>query len=61
MTKPAQILLGVSLVVVGVVVALTIPEKQFLIFTGRPFGVVLAIVGAFDIAEALARDRRRRD
>lgn len=61
MTKPAQMLLGVALVVVGVVVALVVPEKQFLIFTGRPFGVVVAILGAVDIAEAVFRDRRRRD
>ncbi|MCX6407141.1 MAG: hypothetical protein NTV28_09500 [Propionibacteriales bacterium] len=61
MTKPAQLALGAALVVAGVVVAVTIPEKQFLVFTGRPFGVILAIVGAFDIAEALYRDRRRGD
>ncbi len=58
MTKPAQLSLGVALVVVGVVVAVTIPETQFLIFTGRPFGVILALVGLLDIAEAVFRRRR---
>lgn len=57
MTKQAQLALGVVLVVVGVTVAATIPEKQFLIFTGRPFGVILAIVGVLDVVEALWRNR----
>ena len=47
--------------VAGAFVAIGFADAQFLIFTGRPFGVVLAIVGALDIAEALYKDRRRRD
>ena len=61
MDRNTQLILGVALVVAGAFVAIGFADARFLIFTGRPFGVVLAILGVLDIAEALYKDRRRRD
>ena len=59
MTHAQQIALGVALVVAGLVFALGFPELQFLVFTGRPLGVVLVLVGLLDVGEALWRRTRR--
>ena len=59
MNKPTQLLLGVALMVAGAVFALGFPDLQFLIFTGRPLGIVLVLVGLLDVGEALFRGRNR--
>lgn len=58
MNPTFQLALGVVLVVAGAVLALAFPDAEVFWFQGRPFGVVLAIVGAIDLAEAFSRRRR---
>jgi uncharacterized membrane protein HdeD (DUF308 family) len=58
MNPTFQLALGVVLVVAGAVLALAFPDTEVFWFQGRPFGVVLAIVGAIDLAEAFSRRRR---
>lgn len=58
MSPTTQTALGLALVATGLVLALGFPDLRLLWFTGRPLGVVLAIVGAVDVAEALGRARR---
>lgn len=58
MNPTFQLALGIALVVAGAVLALAFPDTEFFWFQGRPFGVVLAIVGAIDLAEAFSRRRR---
>jgi len=41
--------IGVVLLVLGAVFVFVLPDLQFLWFTGRPLGIVLAIVGAVEI------------
>ncbi len=49
---------GSVLVLVGAVLAIAFPDAEFAWFTGRPFGVVLALFGVVDLAQGL-RERRR--
>lgn len=60
MNPTFQLALGVVLFIAGAVLALAFPDTEFFWFQGRPLGVVLAIVGAIDLAEALFRGRDRR-
>lgn len=41
--------LGVVLVVVGLVLALVFANLEVLWFTGRPFGILLVVLGAYEI------------
>ncbi|AKU18625.1 hypothetical protein [Luteipulveratus mongoliensis] len=47
-----KVLIGVVFLIGGLVLALALPDTEFLWFRGRPLGVVLAIVGVLDLAEA---------
>lgn len=55
--RNTQLIVGVALVGAGAFVAVGFADVRFLILTGRPCGVVLAIVGAFEVAEALWKSR----
>lgn len=57
MTTPVQITLGLVLLAAGAVLALGFPDAELGWFDGRPLGVVLAIVGVVDVAEALWKRR----
>lgn len=50
-------LFGAVLVGIGLVLALVFPELRFLWFEGRPLGIVLAVVGAFDLVGGYRRER----
>lgn len=52
--------LGVSLVGAGAVLAAFFPDLEFIWFRGRPLGIVLIVVGAFELAESLRRGRAGR-
>lgn len=60
MDTVARTVVSVALLVAGAVLALLLPDTEFLWFQGRPLGVVLVIVGLIDLGE-LAWDRRRRE
>ncbi|WP_017571020.1 hypothetical protein [Nocardiopsis halotolerans] len=54
-----RILLGVTLVVVGAVLALFFWNTDFFWFRGGPLGVLMLVVGVFEVGEQLWRARRR--
>lgn len=56
MESTVQLVLGVVLVAAGAVLLLFFRDAEFLWFRGQPLGIVLAIVGAVDLAE-LGRKR----
>ncbi|WGX95643.1 hypothetical protein [Nocardioides sp. L-11A] len=58
MNTATQLLLGVVLVGAGMILALGYPDAELGWFEGRPLGVVLAIIGAVDLGEAVLRRRR---
>ena len=58
MSFPVQFTLGITLIVAGAALALFLPEAHFLVFTGRPLGIVLVIVGVVDVIEAVVRRSR---
>lgn len=58
MSASMHLFTGFVLVLVGVVLAIGFPEAEFAWFTGRPFGVVLAIFGVIDLAQGF-RERGR--
>jgi drug/metabolite transporter (DMT)-like permease len=53
-----QIALGVGLIGVGAVLLVRARDTDFFAFQGQPLGVVLVILGAVDVVEALLRRRR---
>jgi hypothetical protein len=61
MSFPAQLSLGLALVVAGAVLALGFPDAELLFFRGRPLGVVLVLVGLVDAGEAAWRRSRSAD
>ncbi|MFG2173788.1 hypothetical protein ACGFMO_20870 [Streptomyces niveus] len=56
----AKRVLGISLVGAGAVLAAFFPDLEFIWFRGRPLGIVLIVVGAFELAESLRRGRADR-
>lgn len=56
----AKRMLGITLVGAGAVLAAFFPDLEFIWFRGRPLGIVLVIVGAFELAESLGRGRAGR-
>lgn len=54
-----RILLGVTLSVVGAVLALFFWNTEFFWFQGGPLGVLMVVVGVFDLVEHIWRARRR--
>ena len=58
MSASLHLFTGSLLVLVGAVLAIGFPDAEFAWFTGRPFGVVLAIFGVVDLAQGF-RDRGR--
>lgn len=58
MNVALQSVLGLVLVVVGLVLALALPDTELGWFRGRPLGVVLVVVGVLDLAESWSRRRR---
>ncbi len=55
----AHLSIGTLLVVVGIVLALGFADAEFLWFTGRPLGVVLVIVGVFDVVQGVREHRKQ--
>lgn len=53
------VLLGVVVTATGAVLALFFQDLEFYWFQGGPLGVVLMIVGAFEIGEGAGRAKRR--
>lgn len=51
MSASMHLFTGFVLVLVGAVLAIGFPDAEFAWFTGRPFGVVLAIFGVIDLAQ----------
>jgi len=51
-------LIGTTLIVAGAVLALLIPDLTFLWFTGRPLGILLIAIGAFELGEKFFHERR---
>ncbi|UEJ81916.1 hypothetical protein Bra3105_13820 [Brachybacterium halotolerans subsp. kimchii] len=47
-----QHIIGAALVLVGGVLALFLPDLEFLWFRGRPLGVVLVVLGVIDLLSA---------
>lgn len=47
-----KILIGLVLLIGGLVLAFAFPDAEFFWFRGRPLGIVLALIGAFDLFEA---------
>lgn len=58
MSASMHLFTGSLLVLVGAVLAIGFPEAEFAWFTGRPFGVVLALFGVVDLAQGF-RERSR--
>ncbi len=58
MNPTFQLVLGLALIAVGAVLALAFADTEFFWFRGRPLGIVLAVVGVLDLAEAASRRRR---
>ncbi len=58
MSASMHLFTGFVLVLVGAVLAIGFPDAEFAWFTGRPFGVVLAIFGVIDLAQGF-RERGR--
>lgn len=58
MSASMHLFTGFVLVLVGAVLAIGYPDAEFAWFTGRPFGVVLAIFGVIDLAQGF-RERSR--
>ncbi len=58
MSASMHLFTGSLLVLVGAVLAIGFPDAEFAWFTGRPFGVLLAVFGVVDLAQGL-RERRR--
>lgn len=44
--------IGIAIIIAGVVVAVGFADAKFLIFTGRPLGIVLVAVGAWELFDA---------
>ena len=61
MDMNAKMLLGAVLVGAGLVLALILPELRFRWFEGRPLGILLALIGVFELGEGYLRERRERD
>lgn len=55
-----KMLLGAVLVGAGLVLALLFPELRFLWFEGRPLGILLVVIGVFELGEGYLRERRER-
>ncbi|YAL82988.1 hypothetical protein ACMYYO_13870 [Dermacoccaceae bacterium W4C1] len=51
--------IGIAIIAVGIVVAIGFANAQFLWFTGRPFGVVLAAIGAWELWDAYREDQKK--
>ncbi|WP_375000354.1 hypothetical protein [Aeromicrobium sp. CTD01-1L150] len=49
----AHLSIGLLLLVTGAVLALGFADAEFLWFTGRPLGIVLVLLGAFDVYQGL--------
>ncbi|GAA1723902.1 hypothetical protein GCM10009710_00840 [Aeromicrobium alkaliterrae] len=52
---------GTLLVVVGAALALAFGDNEFGWFQGRPLGIVLVVVGLFDLAQGIAERRKDRE
>lgn len=61
MSRTADLVIAVALIAGGLVLALGFADARFLVFEGRPFGVVLVVVGALELAWTLARRGRSDD
>ncbi|TWG97833.1 hypothetical protein L615_003300000260 [Nocardioides sp. J9] len=57
MSTVTQTLLGIALVTIGAVLALTLPDHEWGWFRGQPLGVVLVVLGVVDLVEVIARRR----
>ncbi|MGJ9411337.1 hypothetical protein ACHAAC_01385 [Aeromicrobium sp. CF4.19] len=49
MNAIAHLSIGGLLIIVGLVLVLGFADAEFLWFTGRPLGVVMAVLGVFDV------------
>lgn len=58
MNAAAKYGIGIAIIVVGLVVAVGFADAQFLIFTGRPLGIVLVAVGAWELFDAWREQRK---
>ncbi|GAA3235178.1 hypothetical protein GCM10017691_32360 [Pseudonocardia petroleophila] len=54
-------MLGAVLVGAGLVLALVLPELRYLWFEGRPLGILLAVIGAFELFDGYRRERSGKD
>lgn len=61
MSRTADLVIAVALITGGLVLALGFADARFLVFEGRPFGVVLAVVGALELVWTLVRRGRSDD
>lgn len=58
MSRTADLTIAVALVLGGLVLALGFADARFLVFEGRPFGVVLVVVGLLELVWTLFRRDR---
>lgn len=56
MNAMTHLAIGVALIVGGLVLAIGFGDVEFLWFRGQPLGIVLAVVGVFDLVD-FARKR----
>lgn len=55
-----KILLGIALIVAGAVLSLFFWDSEYYWFRGGPLGLLLIVVGVFDVGEQLWRARGRK-
>ncbi|MGB3773086.1 MAG: hypothetical protein WBA00_18270 [Rhodococcus sp. (in: high G+C Gram-positive bacteria)] len=56
--KSPSVLFAVVLMLAGILLVLFARDRQFFWFEGGPLGVVLVVVGVFDLVGALRTTRR---
>lgn len=60
-SKTAHLVLGCVLIVAAAVLLIGFRDAEFFWFTGQPLGVVLGIIGIFDLVDAARRSPSQQD